>query len=108
MRSTKTAIEPIYRDVELSKLSKDNCTKFLQGLSISNGKITSHFQLTNGFSDKDVMRREMFFRVEFQTLEDADKFCSLGLETKVPEAIGADPLWALGEQPEEQTQDQNG
>jgi hypothetical protein len=85
----------VFRDVHLPKLSKDKCTQFIQALSVSEGRITSHFQLKNGFSDKDVMRREMFFRIQFNDLESVEMFESLGIKTTVPEVIGVDPLVSM-------------
>jgi hypothetical protein len=77
----------IYRDCHLPRLSKDNCCKFLQAVSIANASIRDSFQLANGFSGKDARYREMFFRLRFLDQADLEKFHAQGFATTKPEKI---------------------
>jgi hypothetical protein len=77
----------IYRNFSLEKLSNNACIDFLQGLAKCNGHITSSCCLNNGFPDNKVRFMSMFFRIYFYSMEDLEKFHSLGMITEEIEEV---------------------
>lgn len=76
----------IWRDFTIQP-TKDKSAKFLQALSICRCSITSSWYLTNGFTDSQANKHELFFRLKFRNQEDLDKFHSLGFVTTTPPKV---------------------
>lgn len=78
----------IYRDVTISKMSKNVCTNFLHGVALSKGTIVSSFSMANGFPDNKVSFHSIFFRVKFNDQTGVDTFERIsGLTTEEPEKV---------------------
>lgn len=77
----------IYRDFCLARASKDACAQFLQAIAVSHCNIVSSFTMSNGYSEDNVNRWEIWFRLQFKSEEGLAKFHDCGLTTTKPQTV---------------------
>lgn len=77
-------IEPIYRDLELTRTSTDKVGRMMQALIICSGSIVGTGYLTNGFGETSVGYWTTFYKLKFNSQEQLDRFHQLGYKTEAP------------------------
>lgn len=88
-------IEPIYRDLELTRTSADKVGRMMQALIICGGSIVGTGYLTNGFADTSVTYWTTFYKLKFNSPEQLERFHQMGHKTEAPPKVTGNNLTDL-------------